>query len=143
VNPADLKKFLVASGFQVFRTVGTQILLAERVRDNLVMDSGVAVVCGRGLSVRVTLKAQASDFPREGDDQLLSRARGLIAGGGAAIEGFQEVETAVVPIADPGSADRQIDTSCEVTFEKVGVELDALKEQLMALLALRRTARHH
>jgi hypothetical protein len=99
------------------------------------------VVCGKQLAVRVTLKAQASDFPREDDAQLFSRARELMSA--LALEGFAEVETAVIPIPDPGSPDRQIDTSCEVTCEKRGVELDALFQELGALLSLRRTARHH
>ena len=41
-TPADLKKTLVARGFEVYRTLGDQVVLADRVRENLIMDSGVA-----------------------------------------------------------------------------------------------------
>jgi hypothetical protein len=138
VNSAELKKVLVQKGFQVFRTIGTQVILAERVRDNLVMDSGVSVVCGKRLTLRVTVKAQASDFPRESEPELLSRARTLI--GGIGTVGFDEVETAVVPIHDPGSPERQIDTCYEVTFERVGVDEADLEEALKGLLKAQRTA---
>lgn len=138
MNSAELKKVLVQKGFQVFRTVGTQVILAERIRDNLVMDSGVSVVCGKRLTLRVTVKAQASDFPRESEPELLTRARLLIGGLGQG--GFDEVETAVVPITDPGSPDRQIDTCYEVTFERVGVEEADLEEALKDLLKAQRTA---
>jgi hypothetical protein len=138
VNPAELKKVLVQKGFQVFRTIGSQVILAERVRDNLVMDSGVSVVSGKELAVRVTVKAQASDFPREDESQLLARARDLQAAFGSG--GFEEVETAVVPITDPGEPERQIDTCYEVTFERAGVDLGELEMALTTLLRAQRIA---
>lgn len=141
MNPAELKKVLVQKGFQVFRTVGSQVILAERVRDNLVMDSGVSVVCGKSLAVRVTVKAQASDYPREGEEELLARARKLIgAVAPSAANSFEEVQTAVVPITDPGSPERQIDTCYEVTFERAGVTEADLEDSLKALLKAQRTA---
>jgi len=42
-TPAELKKALTAEGFEIYRTTGDRILLADRVRDNLIMDSGVSV----------------------------------------------------------------------------------------------------
>lgn len=144
VNPAELKKVLVQRGFQVFRTIGSQVILAERVRDNLVMDSGVSVVCGKALTLRVTVKAQASDFPRESEPELLTRARKLISALDPEVvpgaRAFEEVETAVVPIADPGSPERQIDTCYEVTFERAGVDEGELEESLKALLKAQRIA---
>jgi hypothetical protein len=138
VKPTELKKLLVEQGFQVFRTTGSQVLLADRVRDNLVMDSGVGVTCGKRLAIRVTMKAQASDYPKETEPQLLQRARLLMSVG--AIEGYTEVETAVVPIPDPSEPDRALDTYYEVTFEKATVDADSLSEELRKILLLRRLA---
>src|SRR5690606_21407517 len=42
LTPRDLKKTLSAQGFQIYRVFGSSVLLAERVRENLIMDSGVA-----------------------------------------------------------------------------------------------------
>lgn len=137
MKPSELKKHLVAEGFQVFRTLGSQLLLAERVRDNLVMDSGIAVVCGNSFTVRVTFKAHARDFPQDSEDALFDRARSLLAQGRA---GYQEVEQAAVPITDPGAPDSQIDTCFEVTFERDRVDLADLAEELRALLRYKRNA---
>jgi hypothetical protein len=137
VKPSELKKHLVAEGFQVFRTLGSQVLLAERVRDNLVMDSGIAVMCGSALSLRVTFKAHARDFPKEGEDALFERAREL---GAAGLDGYDEVEKAVIPISDPGMPESQIDACYEVTFERREVPLEDLAGLLTALLQGKRSA---
>lgn len=138
VKPTQLKKLLVSAGFQVFRTLGSQVLLADRVRDNLVMDSGVAVVLSKELSIRVTMRAQASDYPRETEKELLARARELMAS--AAKDDYSEVETAVVPIPDPSEPSKELDTYYEVTFEKRGIDADSLPAELRRLLGLKRLA---
>ncbi len=61
-TPSELKKTLIAQGFEIYRTSPDQVSLADRVRDNLLMDAGVGVRV-QELSVRVVFKAQASDFP--------------------------------------------------------------------------------
>lgn len=43
MNPTDLKKALRSEGFVIYRTLGEHIALAERVRENLILDSGVRV----------------------------------------------------------------------------------------------------
>ena len=43
MNPRELKKALVSSGFEVFRTMPDHVVLAERPRENLILDSGVRV----------------------------------------------------------------------------------------------------
>jgi hypothetical protein len=53
--------------------------LADRVRDNLLMDSGVAIVHGDPLLVRITLRARAAEFPGDGEQALFERARALAA----------------------------------------------------------------
>ena len=59
-SPNSLKKTLLADGFEVYRTSPNLIILADRVRDNLLMDSGVAVVHEGSLIVRITLRALSS-----------------------------------------------------------------------------------
>ena len=58
-TPAELKKTLVARGFEVYRTLGDQVVLADRVRDNLIMDSGVAARSGDVLAVRFVVRGGA------------------------------------------------------------------------------------
>src|SRR5262249_39340298 len=99
-SPNDLKKRLIASGLEIFRVQAARIHLADRVRDNLIMDSGVAAVAASPPAVRLVFRAQSTHFPGESPDKLFGRARLL------ALEsqrrGYQEVETMVVPIKDPG-----------------------------------------
>ncbi len=101
-TPAELKKTLIARGFEVYRTLGDQVVLADRVRDNLIMDSGVAVRVGAPLSVRFVVRAQASDFPSVSADDLYERARASVSD--AQARGYAEVGVAAVPVRDPGDA---------------------------------------
>lgn len=43
LSPAELKRALIREGFEIYRTAGSFVVLADRVRDNLIMDSGVAL----------------------------------------------------------------------------------------------------
>jgi hypothetical protein len=65
-TPQQLKKALVGAGFQVFRTLGDEIVLAERVRENLIMDSGVRLKASEPLQVKVIFRAQRGHFPPTG-----------------------------------------------------------------------------
>jgi predicted RNA binding protein YcfA (HicA-like mRNA interferase family) len=138
LKPRELKQILVEEGFQVFRVLGSHVVLADRVRDNLIMDSGVAVVSGALTSVRLVVKAQAADYPAETEEQLFTRARAL--GDDAVSRGYREIETAVVPIPDPTDAARTLDTWYEVTYEKPGLELRQLMAELRAALGLAKVA---
>jgi hypothetical protein len=102
ITPPQLKKALVTAGFQVFRTLGDEIVLAERVRENLIMDSGVRVRVGEPLQVRVIFKAQRGNFPGEDDSHLFERARKLAEA--AVSKGFEEVGDSVSPVMDPTDA---------------------------------------
>src|SRR5688572_10972746 len=107
-TPQDLKKTLVARRFEVYRTLGDQVVLADRVRDNLIMDSGVSAKPGEVLAVRFIVRAQASDFPSSKADDLYARARECATE--ARTRGYAETGVAEVPVRDPGDATTTLDT---------------------------------
>ncbi|HEY8086635.1 MAG TPA: hypothetical protein VIF09_02290, partial [Polyangiaceae bacterium] len=76
-----LKKALLDAGFEVFRTRGEEIVLAERPRENLIMDSGVRLRLSgdSSLEIRIVLRAQKADFPNEDEGHLFDRVRQLAA----------------------------------------------------------------
>lgn len=136
-SPAEIKKALVDAGFELYRTRGDLVHLAERVRENLLMDAGVAVRA-TVLSVRVTTRAQRTDFPGESEEALFARARTL---GAAAIEGgFQEIACTARPILDPSNPDRTLDVACEIVLEKEVPSLDAAIDAARFVMSLPRVA---
>jgi hypothetical protein len=136
--PSVLKKALIAEGFEIYRTAPNQVTLADRVRDNLLMDSGVAVVQADALAVRVTLRAQASNFPGESADGLLGRARALSAA--LVSRGYSEVGSETVPVRDPSDRTRTLDTWYEVSYELPVAEDAALYDELRFALGLPKNA---
>jgi len=136
--PSTLKKALVSEGFEIYRTAPNLITLADRVRDNLLMDSGVSVVAGDNLAVRVVLRAQASNFPGEAADSLFARARAL--GTELAARGYAEVAAEAVPLPDPGDRTRSIDTCYEVSYSLAVPEDAALYRELRFVLGVIRNA---
>jgi len=136
-TPTELKKTLVARGFEVYRTLGDQVVLADRVRENLIMDSGVAVRPGAALAVRFVIRAQASDFPSSSAEDLYERAR--ICAAEACARGYAEVSVAAVPVRDPGDASATLDTWYEVAFERPVASEDELESELRYALALEKT----
>jgi len=138
-TPAELKKALTAEGFEIYRTSGDRILLADRVRDNLIMDSGVSVrPDGSGYFVACVVRLQKSDFPSETDEQLFGRARSM--GDPAVARGYTEVSTAAVPVADPGDPSRTLDIWYEVAFERSVPADEDVYAELRDLLKLSKTA---
>lgn len=136
-TPNDMKKTLVARGFEVYRTLGDQVVLADRVRDNLIMDSGVAARCGDVLAVRFVVRCQASDFPSASADDMYERARACAAE--ALGRGYAEVGAAAVPVRDPGDHTATLDTWYEVSFERPLASEDELEPELRYALALEKT----
>jgi hypothetical protein len=131
-NTASIKNALVSAGFEVFRSRGEEIVLAERPRENLIMDSGVRLRVGDALEVRIVLRAQKADFPNEDEAHLFERVRRLAAP--ALSDGFAEVATAVTPVKDPSDEERTLDTFYEITYAKRTSALnDALAELKFAL----------
>jgi hypothetical protein len=136
--PSALKKALIAEGFEIYRTAPNQVTLADRVRDNLLMDSGVAVVQAETLAVRVTLRAQASNFPGESADGLFERARALSAA--LTGRGYSEIGAESVPVRDPSDRSRTLDTWYEVSYLLPVKEDAALYAELRFALGLTKSA---
>jgi hypothetical protein len=135
-TPQQLKKALVASGFEVFRTLPEEVVLAERVRENLILDSGVRIAPlndGR-IQVRLVLRAQRADFPNDDESSLFTRVRKLAEP--AVAKGFAEVSTAVTAVKDPADASRTLDTFYEVNLAHDVATLDDAVPVLKFVLAL-------
>ena len=137
-TPSELKKLLLAEGFEVYRTQSDQIVLADRVRDNLIMDSGVAARIGDTPSVRFTVRAQGSDFPADSPLQILERARQMA--GEAVAKGYQEVSANSVAVQDPGDSTQTLDVWHEVAFQKTLSDDAELIAELKYCLSLEKTA---
>ncbi len=137
-NRNELKKALIAEGFEVYRTLPDRIVLADRVRDNLIMDSGVSVGFEGELSVRFVVRAQRSEFVGEDDAALFDHARALATAERGS--GYSEVATEIVPIRDPGDKSRTLDTWFEVSFERQVDSTEVIFGELKRLIALEKTA---
>jgi hypothetical protein len=133
-SAARTKKALVDAGFEVFRTRGEEIVLAERPRENLIMDSGVRLRVGEPPEIRIVLRAQKADFPNEDDAHLFERVRRLAAPVLSA--GFTEMATATSPVIDPSDAERTLDTFYEITYTKPALSLDDALAELKFALSL-------
>lgn len=134
---SDFKKALVAAGFEVYRTRGDRVHLADRVRENLLMDSGVFVDASRS-TVGFIVRAQRSDFPSEADDRLFERARSLADA--ASSRGYAESLHEVRAVADPGDPARTIDTWCEIGFERQVSSVDAAIDEVRFVMSLEKAA---
>jgi len=139
VTPADIKKALVAAGFELYRTRGNEVQIADRVRDNLIMDSGVSVRAQDSLSVKVVVRAQRSDFPSDGTAALFDRARELAAS--AVARGYVESASLTSPMQDPADPERTLDTWYEVSFEKPVSTLEEAMVEVGFALQFEKTVR--
>ena len=127
-----MKRALVEAGFEIFRTRGEEIILAERPRENLIMDSGVRLRLTGPLEVVVVFRAQKADFPNENESDLFERVRQLAEA--ALPAGFSEKGVAVTRIEDPGDAERTLDVFYEITYAKtVGRLTEALPDLRLAM----------
>ena len=138
LTPQQMKKALVEAGFEVFRTRGEEIVLAERPRENLIMDSGVRLKTTPPLQVRVILRAQKADYPNEDEAHLFDRVRKLAEP--ALSGGFAESQTTVSKVNDPGDAERTLDTFYEILYVKDASSFEAAITELKFALALEKRA---
>ena len=141
-TPQQLKKALIASGFEVFRTLSGEVELAERVRENLILDSGVRLGPaddGR-LRVRVVLRAQRADFPNDDEAALFERVRKLAEP--AVAGGFAEVSTNIHAVKDPADPDRVLDTFYELFLAREVADLTDALPVLQFALSLEKAVGH-
>jgi hypothetical protein len=145
---AEIKKALRSAGLEVYRTRGEVVHLADRVRENLLMDADTYIgpaasepgqeVQSTGLRVGFVVRAQRNDFPSDGDEHLFLRARQVAA---AAVErGYREVGAEVHKVLDPGNGDRTLDTWCEVSFEKETADMETAIAEARFALSLEKAA---
>lgn len=139
IAPPEIKKALLGHGLEVYRTRGHEVHIADRVRDNLILDSGVAVGATPHLYVRFVVRAQKSDFPHERVETLFSEARGLATS--ALARGFAEQAAQITPVTDPVDPSRTLDTWFEVLFQKAVASLDEAIVEARFALGLQRHAR--
>jgi len=136
-NPTEIRKALLTSGFELYRTQGDQVHVADRVRDNLIMDSGVSV--STELRVKFIVRSQRSDFPNDPTARLFDRARALAVS--ALGRGYIETGTLTSPMHDPAEPSRTLDTWYEVSFEKAVTTLDEAMAEVGFALTVEKTAR--
>jgi hypothetical protein len=137
----ELKRTLMAAGLEIFRTRPDAVHLAERPRDNQILDAGISVrpttVNGTvgAFEVRVVMRCQRSDFPREQADVLFEKVRHL-AHDGLLTRGFREIETREHRMADPGDSEKTLDTWFELVFSRTVTEIDVAVAEAKHALAL-------
>ncbi len=147
MTPKELKQELVAAGFQVYRSEAGQVQLAIRVRDNLIMDSGVWVTFdplqsfGQSetqFGVRCVFRSQLSDHTSDGDEEAFARARELAQ----VLEptGYIERERRVIQVDNPSRPGQLLDTWREVVVEKGALGWDELLAELRAALQATKVA---
>lgn len=107
---------LVAHGVEVFRVEDEVIQLATRVRSHL-MDAGVALHVGSAPSLQFTVRAQSSDFPGAGADEMFAKVREAMDEVANA-RGFCESATHRRRILDPVDGSHVLDVWYELTFRK-------------------------
>lgn len=133
-TPQQMKKILLEAGFEVFRTRGDEIALAERPRENLIMDSGVRLKVGDPFQVRLVLRAQKADYPNEDEKHLFERVRSIAVL--ALADGFAEVSSTVSPVNDPGDAERTLDIFYEILYAKDAATVESAVESLKFAMSL-------
>ena len=141
MTPPQLKKALVSAGFEVFRTLSDEIVLAERVRENLILDSGVRVQSSGDDSfvIKVVLRAERRDFPHDDEAALFARVRKLASP--ATAQGFAETATQITQVKDPSDPEKTLDTFFEVIHTKaVDGSLDSLASEIRAALSFEKAA---
>ena len=134
VNPTEIRKALLAAGFELYRTQGDQVHVADRVRDNLIMDSGVSV--STALSVKFVVRSQRSDFPNDAATNLFERARALVQPRWLAVHRTRTVTKPARPLRP--SAPLHL---YEVSFEKAVTTLEEPMSEVGFALGIEKPAR--
>ncbi len=135
----ELKSHLLRAGFEIYRAREDVVTIAERPRENLVMDSGVRVTLRPdGYVLRFVTRAERSAFPGEPDGAMFERARDVLRR--SVVRAFDEVEATARTIQDPGDEAHTLDTWFEVVWETLLVDEATLLEQVAFLMKLEKAA---
>lgn len=135
----ELKTRLIRAGFEVYRARGDAVTMAERPRENLIMDSGVRItIATDGYLLRFVTRAERAVFPGEPEDAMWARARRVVAP--HAERAFREIETSVRAILDPGDESHVLDTWFEVAWEKLLPDEAELLEEVAHVMRLEKAA---
>ncbi|MCH2110407.1 MAG: hypothetical protein MK135_13880 [Polyangiaceae bacterium] len=137
VRPPELKRKLREAGFEVYRTLSDRVILAERIRDNLIMDSGVAARIDDGFAVSVIVRAQLSHFPGAAPTDVEDRAGHLAVN--FLENGYLKDSSSQSEVLDPSNPEKSLDTCYEVHLDKKVEGLEALFSQLRAALQEQRS----
>jgi hypothetical protein len=141
-SPPDLKSAIVETkralreaGLQVYEVRDGCIALAERIRDNLILHSGVAV-CPSTWTVKVSVRAQSLHFPGQSQERIATQAEEL----GAPFEsrGFAKVSASSHDVGDPSHPGRTIDVVHTVLFERACSSWDEALAEIRAAFLLPR-----
>ena len=140
VSPQELKKALISAGFEVYRTKAEEIMLADRVRDNLILDSGVRVraKAENEVEVRLVMGVRKAQFPGDDEAALFERVRKLAAP--VLALGFDEIATGQSPVTDPSDSTRTLDVFYDVVFGKEATNFDGALPLLKAAIEVAKTA---
>jgi hypothetical protein len=115
MTPVELKEVLKSGGLEIYRVRGDHVFLAERVRENLILDAGVSVAAAT-LEVTVTCRGEQTHFAGATDDTVFTHTEAL--GVPLLRDGFLEVLRRAVPMTDPMNAERVLDTFFEISYRK-------------------------
>ncbi len=133
VTSTETKKALIQAGIEVYRTRGDAVHVAERVRENLIMDACIRVESA-GPAVLMVVRSQRSDFPGDGEEALFQRAFALTEP--ARARGYVEVDRIVTPVNDPSDPSRTLDLWCEISLRLMVEDLAAAIEEVRFALTL-------
>lgn len=133
----ELKRTLVAAGLEIYRTRPDAVHLAERPRDNQILDAGISVrpAGDDALEVRVVMRAQRSDFPRDPVEALFERVRELAADDILG-RGFSEIEAREQRMPDPGDKSKTLDTWYELVFARTFPDVESAIADIKRVLPL-------
>jgi len=123
VTPQELKKSLVQAGFEVYRTTPAGIVLAERVRENQIMDAGIRVSVEAPHEVQVRFRAEKHVFPGLDDAAVFARIAELATP--AVAVGFAEARREAVPQMSPSDREVQLDTFLEIYMTQTATTFEA------------------
>ncbi len=139
LTSSDIKHALRAAGYEIYRTQAQAVHLAERIRENLIMDSWVRVHGGESPRVVFLVRTQKADFPGETEEELFARAR--ILAQPAIARDFVEARSFVTELPDPGQPSRILDHWYQLEFEKAVADVELALEEVRFVFPLAKASK--